>query len=216
MLNCKKKIALGPDPKATVSMYSELGLIPSPRIKAHESGELPPEISYPIDTIKKIIEIKDLKKKGLRLEEIRDSYALDYVKDAIQDIMTSDDDNKIKEMAVLLFEQDDKLSGVLEAPILKVIETKNPKELNKLLSLFATQSLFSMNDANALLEKYNVNDAKRSLFKSIFYLSVICLRLARNNKDKALEDLAFEIYNKMVLLPIERASKKFKRNLKIL
>ena len=67
-----------------------------------------------------------------------------------------------------------------------------------------------------LLEKYNVNDAKRSLFKSIFYLSVICLRLARNNKDKALEDLAFEIYNKMVLLPIERASKKFKRNLKIL
>ena len=196
----EKKIALGPDPKATVSMYSELGLIPSPRIKAHESGELPPEISYPIDTIKKIIEIKDLKKKGLRLEEIRDSYALDYVKDAIQDIMTSDDDNKIKEMAVLLFEQDDKLSGVLEAPILKVIETKNPKELNKLLSLFATQSLFSMNDANALLEKYNVNDAKRSLFKSIFYLSVICLRLARNNKDKALEDLAFEIYNKICLL----------------
>ena len=210
----EKKIALGPDPKATVSMYSELGLIPSPRIKAHESGELPPEISYPIDTIKKIIEIKDLKKKGLRLEEIRDSYALDYVKDAIQDIMTSDDDNKIKEMAVLLFEQDDKLSGVLEAPILKVIETKNPKELNKLLSLFATQSLFSMNDANALLEKYNVNDAKRSLFKSIFYLSVICLRLARNNKDKALEDLAFEIYNKMVLLPIERASKKVQEEFK--
>ena len=210
----EKKIALGPDPKATVSMYSELGLIPSPRIKAHESGDLPPEISYPIDTIKKIIEIKDLKKKGLRLEEIRDSYALDYVKDAIQDIMTSDDDNKIKEMAVLLFEQDDKLSGVLEAPILKVIETKNSKELNKLLSLFATQSLFSMNDANALLEKYNVNDAKRSLFKSIFYLSVICLRLARNNKDKALEDLAFEIYNKMVLLPIERASKKVQEEFK--
>ena len=210
----EKKIALGPDPKATVSMYSELGLIPSPRIKAHESGDLPPEISYPIDTIKKIIEIKDLKKKGLRLEEIRDSYALDYVKDAIQDIMTSDDDNKIKEMAVLLFEQDDKLSGVLEAPILKVIETKNAKELNKLLSLFATQSLFSMNDANALLEKYNVNDAKRSLFKSIFYLSVICLRLARNNKDKALEDLAFEIYNKMVILPIERASKKFQEEFK--
>lgn len=210
----EKKIALGPDPKATVSMYSELGLIPSPRIKAHESGELPPEISYPIDTIKKIIEIKDLKKKGLRLEEIRDTYALDYVKDAIQDIMTSDDDNKIKEMAVLLFEQDDKLSAVLEAPILKVIETKNPKELNKLLSLFATQSLFSMNDANALLEKYNVNDAKRSLFKSIFYLSVICLRLARNNKDKALEDLAFEIYNKMVLLPIERASKKVQEEFK--
>ena len=128
--------------------------------------------------------------------------------------MTSDDDNKIKEMAVLLFEQDDKLSGVLEAPILKVIETKNPKELNKLLSLFATQSLFSMNDANALLEKYNVNDAKRSLFKSIFYLSVICLRLARNNKDKALEDLAFEIYNKMVLLPIERASKKVQEEFK--
>ena len=166
----EKKIALGPDPKATVSMYSELGLIPSPRIKAHESGDLPPEISYPIDTIKKIIEIKDLKKKGLRLEEIRDSYALDYVKDAIQDIMTSDDDNKIKEMAVLLFEQDDKLSGVLEAPILKVIETKNAKELNKLLSLFATQSLFSMNDANALLEKYNVNDAKRSLFLSLIHI----------------------------------------------
>ena len=44
----EKKIALGPDPKATVSMYSELGLIPSPRIKAHASGALPPEISYTI------------------------------------------------------------------------------------------------------------------------------------------------------------------------
>ena len=210
----QKKIPLGSDPKATVSMYSELGLIPPPRIKAPESSKLPPEISYPLETIKKIIEIKDLKKKGLALEEIRDSYALDYVKDAIQDIMTSDDASKIKEMAELLFEKDDKLSGVLEAPILKVIETKNTKELNKLLSLFATQSLFAMNDANALLEKYNVNEAKKSLFKSIFYLSVICLRLARNNKDKALEDLSFEIYNKMVLMPIERASKKVQEEFK--
>ena len=94
----KKNIELGPDPKATVSLYSELGLIPPPKIKAQESTDLPPEISYPQDTIKKIIEIKDLKKKGLRLEEIRDSYALDYVKSAIEEIMESQNEEKLQEL----------------------------------------------------------------------------------------------------------------------
>ena len=148
----KKNIELGPDPKATVSFYSALGLIPPPKIKAQESTDLPPEISYPQDTIKKIIEIKDLKKKGLRLEEIRDSYALDYVKSAIEEIMASQNEEKLQELAILLSEDNDKLSSVLEAPILKVIETKNSKELNQLLSLFAAQSFYALNESNQLLE----------------------------------------------------------------
>jgi len=210
----KKSIELGPDPKATVSLYSELGLIPPPKIKAQESSDLPPEISYPQDTIKKIIEIKDLKKKGLRLEEIRDTYALDYVKSAIEEIMASENEEKLQELAILLSEDNDKLSSVLEAPILKVIETKNSKELNQLLSLFAAQSFYALNESNELLESYNVNEARRSLFKSIFYLSVICLRLARNSKNKVLEDAAFETYDKMVLGPIDRASKKVQEEFK--
>ena len=63
----KKKIGLGADPKATVSMYSELGLIPPAKINARPDSDLEPEISYPLDTIEKIIEIKKLKSKGLQL-----------------------------------------------------------------------------------------------------------------------------------------------------
>ena len=59
----QKKIPLGSDPKATVSMYYKLGLLPPPRIKAPESSKAIPEISYPLETIKKIIEIKDLEKR---------------------------------------------------------------------------------------------------------------------------------------------------------
>ena len=59
-----------------------------------------------------------------------------------------------------------------------------------------------------------VKEAKKSLFKSIFYLSVICLRLARNSKNKVLEDAAFETYDKMVLGPIDRASKKVQEEFK--
>ena len=62
----KKKIGLGADPKATVSMYSELGLIPPAKINAGQGSGLEPEISYPLDTIEKIIEIS-LKAKAFSL-----------------------------------------------------------------------------------------------------------------------------------------------------
>ena len=57
-------------------------------------------------------------------------------------------------------------------------------------------------------KKYNVTEARKSLFKSIFYTAVICLKLARASKDKVLEDSAFEAYDNMVVGPIKKASKK--------
>ena len=42
----------------------------------------------------------------------------------------------------------------------------------------------------------------------MFYLSIVCLKLARKSKDKDLEAIAFETYNQMVMGPIEKATKK--------
>ena len=203
-----KKIGLGPDPKATVSLYSELGLIPPAKINARPNSNLEPEISYPLNTIDKIIEIERLKRKGLDLEEIRDSYALDYVRDSIKDILATEDKAKLKELAQLLAQDSGQLSSYIGAPIIRVFETNSSKELSKLLSLFAGQSFRSLLESNKSLEEYNVNEAKKSLFRSLFYLSVVCLKLARKSKDKMLEDVAFETYDKMVVGPIEKASKK--------
>ena len=77
-----------------------------------------------------------------------------------------------------------------------------------MLSLFAGRSFSSLLESNNLLEEYNVNEARKSLFKSLFYLSVVCLKLARRSKDQELEDSAFETYDQMVIGPIERATKK--------
>ena len=155
-----------------------------------------------------IIEIKELKNKGLELDEIKDSYALDYVRDTIKDILATEDKAKLKQLAELLSQGSDQLTSILEAPLLKVIETNNSKELSKLLSLFAGQSFYSLLESNTYLEQYNVNEARKSAFRSMFYLSIVCLKLARKSKDKILEDAAFETYNQMVMGPIEKATKK--------
>ena len=76
------------------------------------------------------------------------------------------------------------------------------------MSLFAGQSFYALLESNELLSKYNVTEARKSLFKSIFYIAVICLKLARSSKDKVLEDSAFETYDNMVVGPIKKASKK--------
>jgi hypothetical protein len=204
----KKKIDLGPNPKETISMYSELGLIPPAKFKVLDSDASSPEILYPVDTLQKIIEIKKLKKKGLEIDEIRDTYALDYVKNSIQEMLATQDKGKLKELAKVLTAGSDQLSAALEAPLVRVIETKNSKELSKIMSLFAGQGFTALLKSNEYLEKYNVNEARKSLFKAIFYITVICLKLARTSKDKALEDSAFETYDSMVVGPIKMASKK--------
>ena len=76
------------------------------------------------------------------------------------------------------------------------------------MSLFAGQSFYSLLESNTYLEQYNVNEARKSAFRSMFYLSIVCLKLARKSKDKILEDAAFETYNQMVMGPIEKATKK--------
>ena len=173
-----KKIDLGPNPKETISMYSELGLIPPAKFKVLDSDASSPEILYPVDTLQKIIEIKKLKKKGLEIDEIRDTYALDYVKNSIQEMLATQDKGKLKELAKVLTEGSDQLSAALEAPLVRVIETKNSKELSRIMSLFAGQGFTALLKSNEYLEKYNVNEARKSLFKAIFYITVICLKLA--------------------------------------
>ena len=210
----KKKIDLGPNPKETISMYSELGLIPPAKFKVVDASSSSPEILYPQDTLQKIIDIKKLKKKGLEIDEIRDTYALDYVKNSIQDILSTQDKDKLEELAKVLTEGPDQLSAALEAPLIRVIETKNSNELSKIMSLFAAQGFTALLKSNEHLEKYNVNEARKSLFKSIFYITVICLKLARTSKDKELEESAFNTYDNMVVGPIKKASKKVQSEFK--
>ena len=210
----KKKVDLGPNPKETISMYSELGIIPPAMFKVIDSSSSP-EILYPQDTLQKIIEIKKLKKKGLEIDEIRDTYALDYVKNSIQEMLSTQDKDKLKELAKVLTQGSDQLSAALEAPLVRVIETKNSKELSKIMSLFAGQGFTALLKSNEQLEKYNVNEARKSLFKAIFYITVICLKLARTSKDKSLEDSAFETYDNMVVGPIKKASKKVQSEFKV-
>ena len=212
----KKKIDLGPNPKETISLYSELGLIPPATFKVEDSSSSSsPEILYPRDTLDKIIEIKKLKKKGLEIDEIRDTYALDYVKNSIQEMLETQDKDKLKELAKVLTQGPEQLSAALEAPLVRVIETKNSKELSKIMALFAGQGFTALLKSNEHLEKYNVNEARKSLFKSIFYITVICLKLARTSKDKILEDSAFETYDNMVVGPIKKASKKVQSEFKV-
>ena len=110
-------------------MYSELGIIPPAMFKVIDSSSSP-EILYPHDTLQKIIEIKKLK-KGLEIDEIRDTYALDYVKNSIQEMLATQDKDKLKELAKVLTQGSDQLSAALEAPLVRVIETKNSKRVVK-------------------------------------------------------------------------------------
>ena len=75
--------------------------------------------------------------------------------------------SKLKQLAQLLAQDSGQLSSVLEAPLIKVIETNSPKELSKLLSRFAGQSFYSLLESNKSLEEYNVNEAKKYFEKSL-------------------------------------------------
>ena len=63
-----------------------------------------------------------------------------------------------------------------------------------------------MLDAQKELEKFNFNEARKELFKAIFYNSIAVLRLARTSGDKELEKTALEVYENVVLKPLNKAS----------
>ena len=61
-------------------------------------------------------------------------------------------------------------------------------------------------DAQKELEKFNFHEARKELFKAIFYNSVAVLRLARTSGDKELEKTALDVYENVVLKPLNKAS----------
>ena len=83
------------------------------------------------------------------------------------------------------------------------------------MSLFAGQGFTALLKSNEQLENIMLMRARKPLFKAIFYITVICLKLARTSKDKSLEDSAFETYDNMVVGPIKKAKESFKSEFKV-
>lgn len=202
----KRKIHLGEDPEKTIRNYTRLGLIPKPKRRKAKSGSKATALFYPPKTLEKLAYVEAMKSEGLSLEEIRDSFALLYVQNALQDLLVNADDDKVKELAKILSGEEKELEAIVEAPLVYLIEGMSDNEAKKLLTLFCGVGFYAMLDAQKELEKFNFNEARKELFKAIFYNSIAVLRLARTTDDKELEKTALEVYENVVLKPINRAS----------
>ncbi len=207
----KRKIDLGADPEKTIKICSRLGLIPKPRRKRTTlEGQTKTRLLFPEATIEKLAHIKALKSEGLSLEEIRDSFALEYVQGALKDLLNHADDDKVKELANII-SREKELESIVEAPLVYLIEGMSPDEAKKLLTLFCGVGFYALLEAQKALEESKFNDARRSLFKAIFYNSIAVLRLARTTGDTKLEATAFELYEKTVIEPIGKASERVRK-----
>lgn len=201
----KKKIDLGENPETTIEKYVSLGLLPKP-LSIMNKASSESELYFPEKTIEKLAYVKALKSEGLTLEEIRDSFAILYVKNALTDLFDQADDEKVKKLAQMIGGKEKELESIVEAPLIYLIQGMSSKEAKKLLTLFCGVGFYSMLEAQKELEDYNFNSARKALFKAIFYNSIAMLRMARTTGDKKLEKTAEEVYEKMVLEPISRAS----------
>lgn len=201
-----RKIDLGKDPEKTIKNCAGLGLIPKPERKKKKIGS-GTELFYQTKTLDKLAHIKALKSEGLTLEEIKDNFALLYVQNSLLDLFKDADDNKVKELAKMIGGKEKELETMVESPLVYLIEGMSSKEAKKLLTLFCGVGFYSMLEAQKELEKFNFNDARKALFKAIFYNSIAMLRMARTTKDKNLEKTASKVYEEMVLEPISKASK---------
>jgi hypothetical protein len=85
------------------------------------------------------------------------------------------------------------------------------EEAKRLLTLFCGVAFYDLLEAQRALEEFRLNDARRALFKAIFYNSVAVLRLARTTGDSKLESTASEVYEKVVLDPIRKASERVRK-----
>jgi DNA-binding transcriptional MerR regulator len=207
----KRKIDLGTDPEKTIKICSRLGLIPKPKRKKFTvGGETKTHLVFPDATLEKLAHIKALKSEGLTLEEIRDSFALEYVQGALKDLINNADDEKVKELANII-SREKELESIVEAPLVYLIEGMSPEEAKKLLTLFFGVGYYALLEAQKSIEEFKFNDARKSLFKAIFYNSIAILRLARTTGDTKLEETAFELYEKTVIEPIGRASERVRK-----
>jgi len=207
----KRKIDLGDDPEKTIKACSRLGLIPKPKRKrVTTEGKAKTRLLFPEKTVEKLAHIKALKSEGLSLEEIRDSFALEYVQGALKDLLNNADDDKVKELANLI-SREKELESIVEAPLVYLIEGMSPEEAKKLLTLFCGVGFYALLEAQKALEELKFNDARKSLFKAIFYNSIAVLRLARTTGDTNLEATAFELYEKTVIEPIGKASERVRK-----
>lgn len=201
----KKKIDLGDDPRKTIRTCTKLGLIPKP-VKTDVGGK--EQLLYPQRTVSKLAYIKALKSEGIPLSEIRDSFALMYVQNALQDLLSNADDDKVKQLAEIITGKGRELESIVEAPLVYLIEGMSEEEAKELISLFCGVGFYALLDAQKELEKYKFNEARRALFKAIFYNSIAVLRLARSTGDTKLEQTASDVYEKVVLEPLNKASEK--------
>lgn len=201
----KRKIDLGEDPEKTINHCASLGLIPKPSEKPGKNGS-ETTLYYPKKTLEKLAHIKDLKSKGLTLDQIKENFALMYVKNSLNDLFEDADDEKIKQLAEMIGGKEKELEAIVESPLVYLIEGMSNKEAKKLLTMFCGVGFYSMLEAQKELEKFNLNDARKALFKSIFYNSIAMLRMARTTGDKNLEETASKVYEEMVLEPISKAS----------
>lgn len=207
----KRKIDLGSDPEKTIKVCSKLGLIPKPKRKrVTEGGATRTRLFFPEETIDKLAHIKAMKSGGLTLEEIRDSFALEYVQGALKDLLNNADDEKVKELANII-SREKELESIVEAPLVYLIEGMSPDEAKKLLTLFFGVGYYALLEAQKALEELKLNEARKSLFKAIFYNSIAVLRLARTTNDTKLEETAFELYEKTVIEPIGKASERVRK-----
>jgi len=207
----KRKIGLGEDPEKTIKLSIKLGLIPKPkRQRSTQDGKSKTTLLFPERTIDKLAHIKALKSEGLSPDEIKDSFALQYVQGALQDLLDNADGDKVQELAHILSSEKE-LESIVEAPLVYLIEGMSPDESKKLLTLFCGVGFYALIEAQKLLEELNINDAKKALFKAIFYNSIAVLRMARTTGDAKLEATAAELYEKTVIEPIGKASERVRK-----
>jgi DNA-binding transcriptional MerR regulator len=208
----RRKIDLGADPEKTIRFYVKLGFIPEPTSrKAKNARGKTGKLYYPESTLDKLAQIKALKSQGLSLDEIRDSFALGYVQNALRDLLSRADDEKIRQLARIMGSKENELEAIIEAPLVYIIEGMSQEEVKKLLTLFCGVAFYDLLEAQRALEEFRFNDARRALFKAIFYNSVAVLRLARTTGDSKLESTASEVYEKVVLDPIRKASERVRK-----
>ncbi|MCH8028336.1 MAG: MerR family transcriptional regulator [Candidatus Dadabacteria bacterium] len=208
----KRNINLGEDSKKTISFYTKLGFISKPkRKKAKGKGDKATTLYYPASTIEKLAQIKALKTDGLSLDDIRESFALEYVQKALLDLLGRVDEEKMRQLATMLSRSIEEIEAIVQAPLIYLIEGMSPKEAKKLLTLFCGVGFYAMLEAQTALESFEYDDARRALSKAIFYNSIAVLRLARTTGDENLENVASGVYEKVVLEPIAKASEQVHR-----
>lgn len=208
----KRKIDLGINPLKTIKTCIKLGLIDKPnRKRLNDKAGHKTALLFPEATLDKLAHIKALKSGGLSLEGIRESYALEYIQSALKDLLAKADDDRVRQLAQIIGGEDKELESIVQAPLIYLIEGMSQDEAKKLLTLFCGVGFYSLLEAQQAMEELRFDDSRRALSKAIFYNAIAVLRLARTTGDIKLESTASEVYEKVVLEPIRKASERLRK-----